>query len=452
MTYQFLSDLKNKQAKEINSILKSAVMSVDPKICVERKIILDGDQLMIANHRFDLSEIENFFLIGAGKAVLPMAQGVLAHINSQPLKGHLITKHLESNMTIDFPKGIVITKGDHPVPSKKSVQATHKLVRLLGSSKKEDLVICLLSGGGSALMTLPGEGIKLEHVKQITEQLLQSGASIDEINIIRKHIDRVKGGGLLKSIYPAKSVSLILSDVLGNEITSIASGPTAADPSTFQDAKEIIEKYHLESKVNQAIIRHMRKGINKMIPETVKEADSILLNHDNVIIGSLYTAATAAVKTAKKLGFKTDLLSLNMMGEARDVGSYLGNLLKNIAWEKKSSKPFCLVGGGEPTVTIKGKGKGGRNQEVALSAAIEIHGVENCVFISLATDGEDGPTDAAGGIVTGDTIKSGLLLGFDATSFLNDNNSYHFLEKTKSLIRIGPTGTNVNDLYLLIAY
>ena len=381
-----------------------------------------------------------------------MAMGAVDKLGEPIKRGHLITKHLDKAIIRDLPETIMVSQGDHPIPSDRSVQATRHMVTLAESASENDLVICLISGGGSALMTLPSEGIELEHVQELTELLLRSGADIEEINTIRKHIDRVKGGGLLKSISPAKSISLILSDVLGDLIPAIASGPTVADPATYQDALGIVKKYSLQDKVNPGIIKHIAEGMSGRKEETLKQGDPILANHKNVLIGSLRTAAEAAAAKAKELGFHSELLSLDITGEASDVGRRLGEKLRTAISEGSLPKPMCMVAGGEPTVTIRGSGKGGRNQEVALSAAQELEGFGRCLFISLASDGEDGPTDAAGGFVTGDTIVRGREYGMDAQAYLENNDSYHYLQKTESLISIGPTGTNVNDLYLMIAY
>jgi len=450
MQYQFVHNTIIEFSNEINQILNYALCSVDSRNCVDRNIQIDRNILYVADYPYQLTNFENIYLIGAGKAVIPMAQGVIHKLKKWIQKGYLIAKHGDMDILHRLPSTITVSFGDHPLPSVRSIQSTRGMLKLAESAREEDLVICLISGGGSALMTLPSEGIELSHLQELTELLLQRGANIEEINTIRKHIDCVKGGGLLKSIYPSTSISLILSDVLGDHIPSIASGPTEADPSTYQDAMDIINKYNLKKELKSTIIRHIEDGIVGKKPETIKRGDAVLRNHKNVIVGSLRMAVEAAEKKAKELGFYTEMLSLQMVGEARDVGRQLGDLLRTTALNKKSSKPLCMIAGGEPTVTIKGSGKGGRNQEVALSAALEIEGLNHCVFISLATDGEDGPTEAAGGIVNGTTIGEGKEKGLDAQKYLDNNDSFNYLKQTRSLIRIGPTGTNVNDLYLMI--
>jgi hydroxypyruvate reductase len=452
MEYTFIPDRVTNYFGKVNQVLNAALLSVNPRACVKRCIQIDQESLLISGEKYLLSEIQDILVIGAGKAVMPMALGAADQLEGRLTRGHLITKHLDTAYIKELPGMIIVSQGDHPIPSDRSVIATRQMITLAETDEENDLVVCLISGGGSALMTLPSEGIKLEHVQELTEHLLRSGANIEEINTIRKHLDRVKGGGLLKSIFPAKSISLILSDVLGDHIPSIASGPTAADPSSYHDAMDIVNKYRLQNQVNPVIINYISEGMTGKKEETLKYGDPILANHKNVLIGSLRTAAEAAADKAKELGFHSELLSLDITGEASDVGRSLGEKLRSAISEGSLSKPVCMVAGGEPTVTIRGQGKGGRNQEVALSAAQELEGFGRCLFISLATDGEDGPTDAAGGFVTGDTIVRGKGYGLDSQAYLDNNDSYHYLEQTDALIRIGPTGTNVNDLYLMIAY
>lgn len=435
---------------EILAILDHTLLSINPQKCVEDCITVENNKIWFKNVMVDTNTVNRIHVIGFGKAVFPMGMGVLQKIDAGMQQGVVISKHDPEIEFLHLRENFKTLKGSHPVPSELSVQSSRLLIQSLINSTEKDLVLCLISGGGSSIFTIPPDNISLLHLQELTLLLLECGASIDEINTIRKHLDVVKGGGLLHYIHPSKSISLILSDVISDDISMIASGPTTADMTTFEDAKNVILKYHLEPKVHQSIMKYIEEGVKKKIPETVKQGDKLLSKHHNIIIGNLRKAADAAIDMAQVKGFKTELLSLQYHGEARDVGRNLGSLLKETIKNRKDETPLCLIAGGEPTVTIRGSGKGGRNQEVALSAAIEIAGLDDCCLITLATDGEDGPTDAAGAIVDGDTVNVGKELGLNAECFLKNNDSYNYLEKTKSLLRTGPTHTNVNDLYIIL--
>lgn len=439
-------------SSQVNAILNHALQSVDPEICTKKAISILEDEFNGDGKFYKLDASNSIKIIGFGKAVYSMAMGIEANFGFFPYQGVIISKHEPEPRFISLKKKYKLLHGSHPGPSIQSIKSSRELLRFLDNKKNGELVICLISGGGSSLFTIPYKGIKLSHMQDLTNQLLETGASINEINTIRKHIDEVKGGGLMRKIFPSKSISFILSDVLGDDISMIASGPTAADSTTFRDALDIINKYHLENKVNNSIIKCLKDGVNKKIPETIKEEDYLLSRHTNLIIGSLNTAARAAAEKAEMLGFKTEILSLRYEGEARDVGKELGKIVKEKMGQQEKNIPFCYIAGGEPTVTITGFGRGGRNQEVALSAAVEVDGIDHCLIVALATDGEDGPTDAAGAYVNGKTVIRGGAMGLNAQESLNHNDSYHFFQKTKELIKIGPTGTNVNDLYLVMIY
>ena len=441
------------RSSDLNKIICRSLESVDPEKSVKRAVKRTNDLLAINETEISLTDIHKINVIGVGKAVLPMALGISEIINEDINAGILITKHLNPEIQANLNQKITVLRGSHPIPTSLSVKSTGVMLNLLKSGSGRDLVIGLISGGGSALMTYPIKEIGLEGMQNVTSLLLKCGATIQEINTIRKHLDQVKGGGLLKHIHPANSIHLILSDVLGDPLSMIASGPTSADPTTFQDCINIVKKYAIEDQVEPKILTFLREGALGFHEETLKNDSPLLKDSKNFIIGSLSIAIKEAEDQARKLGYDVKLLSSSLIGEARVVGKDLGKKLKEvIAERKKQSKPICLIAGGETTVTVTGKGKGGRNQELALSAAQELNGVENCAFISFATDGEDGPTDAAGGIVTGLTINSGNKLNLNAYDYLKNNNSYEYLEKVGGLIRTGPTGTNVNDIVLMVAY
>ncbi len=440
-------------SKNINKILMSALESVDPNECVKRFLKINDSSLIIKDQEVNLQKVKRIYLIGVGKAVLPMASAVSDVMGDLISEGALIAKHTDSSVQSKLNRQIKVLIGSHPIPSENSVKSTGEMLEMLKKTTPDDLVIGLISGGGSALMTYPVEEIGLASLQKITSLLLKCGATIEEMNTIRKHLDLVKGGGLLKYIYPAKSIHLILSDVLGDPLSMIASGPTSADPTTYQNCLDIIHKFKIFDQVDEKVLEYLQKGSEGSFEETLKEGNTKLKDHSNFIVGSLSIAAEAARAQAEALGFETRILTTSLRGEARIVGSELARQLVELVKTNPSrEKPLCLIAGGETTVTVTGNGKGGRNQELALAAAQVLQGVNNCAFITFATDGEDGPTDAAGGLVTGKTIQSGLDLGLNSQNYLNENNAYEYLEKTRALIRTGPTGTNVNDLVLMFAF
>lgn len=441
------------RSAELNAIILSALDAVDPKKCVASSLKRDKNILTIEGHTLDLKSFRAIYLIGVGKAVLTMASAASEILGDWITEGELIAKHDNPRIHAELQAALRIRTGDHPLPSQKSIDATSQMLKMLKKTTSDDLVVGLISGGGSALMTFPVKEVGLAGLQRTTNTLLMCGASIDEINTIRKHLDAVKGGGLLKHIQPAKSVHLILSDVLGDPLSMIASGPTCNDPTSFSDCLGIIEKYQIGNRLDKEVLVFLENGAKGLHPETIKIGNPVLANHQNFIIGSLSIAAEAACKKANELGINAKILTTMLRGEARDVGTSLGRDLAEIVKTKnKVDKPICLIAGGETTVTVKGNGMGGRNQELALSAAKEIGGLQDCALISFATDGEDGPTDAAGGFVTGDTIKIARSMDLDSKEYLDNNNAYEFLKKTGSLITTGPTGTNVNDLIIMFAF
>jgi glycerate 2-kinase len=444
---------KISHSNDLNKIIYSSLESVDPEKCLKRALKRKNNLLAVNGNEINLNNIHKIKIIGVGKAVLPMALGISDILNGDLNAGALITKHFNPEIQSKIYKEIKVLRGSHPVPTTLSVESTGILLDLLKNGSAEDLIIGLISGGGSALMTYPEKEIGLDGIQSITSLLLKCGATIQEINTIRKHLDQVKGGGLLKQIHPAESIHLILSDVLGDPLSMIASGPTSADPTTYRDCIEIIKKYGIGEQVDPKIMKYIKDGVLGLHEETLKDGNPLLKRCKNFIIGSLSIAAEEACNQASLLGYDAKILTTSLVGEARMVGKDLAKKLKDYALVRKNKhKPVCLIAGGETTVTILGKGKGGRNQELALSAAQELDTIENCALISFATDGEDGPTDAAGGIVTGSTIAIGNKMNLNAQEYLNINNSYDYLDKVGGLIRTGPTGTNVNDIVLMFAF
>jgi hydroxypyruvate reductase len=327
------------------------------------------------------------------------------------------------------------------------------MVQLARGASQGDLVICLISGGGSALMTLPVDGVTLQDMEALTEALLRCGATINEINTIRKHLSQLKGGNLSRVAYPAEVVALILSDVVGNPLDVIASGPTVPDSSTFAQAYEIIERYELVDDLPLSIVRHLGQGKEGQIPETPKEGDPLFATTYNLIIASNELAAQAALERAQEAGFNTLLLSTYVEGEAREVARVFSAIAKEILHSGQPvARPACVVAGGETTVTIRGEGKGGRNQELALAAAIQLDGLDEAMVVALATDGTDGPTDAAGAIADGSTMRRARAKKLLARQYLANNDSYRFFEQLGDLLITGPTNTNVNDLTFVFVF
>ncbi|MFN8413812.1 MAG: glycerate kinase [Anaerolineales bacterium] len=367
------------------------------------------------------------FAFGLGKAAIKMTQALA---DSIPLTDALIVTKHASPLTFE---PATILEGNHPIPGRDSLAAGQAVLKFISQLTSDDLLICLISGGGSALMTDPI--LPLEDLQAITSALLASGARIDEINTIRRHLDLLKGGGLAQGT-KAQIVSLILSDVVGDPIEAIASGPTAPDSSSKEDARKILDTYKIP--VN-----------DKNFKETLKENDPVFRRVQNHIIGSNIIALQAAKKQAQMEGFEVEIINDQLQGEAREIGKSLALLLKEEV--KKRKRPFCLLAGGETTVTMKGMGKGGRNQEVALGAIDTLSELQNILLISLATDGEDGPTDAAGAVATSESAQRAKSLGLNISDSLSRNDAYVFFNQLGDLIKTEPSGTNVNDMMICLA-
>lgn len=419
-------------------ILNACIDAVEPGNAVRRFVRREKNILLINDQIYNLDEFDNVTVLGLGKATEAMSLALLDVLGSYPGRGLLIPKQAFASPA----SGFTVSPGGHPVPTEASVLAGNAAFELASSLTERDLLICLISGGGSALMTSPQYGLNLADLQTLTKLLLACGARVDEINTLRRHLDRVKGGGIVKSSNGAHIANLILSDVVGNPLEAIASGPTAPDPSTREDALNILEKYDLLDKVPVVIL-----GVLETAPEKPKPNDQMFERVQNVLVGSNSLAAQAGLKMAKSLGFHTHFLGDTWQGEAREVANELCGYF-NLNYER----PFCLIAGGETTVTLRGHGKGGRNQELALSAAIEMNGLQNSMLITLATDGEDGPTDAAGAVVMGESYPRGERLGVNAQDFLSQNDAYSYFEKLGDMLQPGPTGTNVNDLTFLFGF
>ena len=425
----------------ISEVLSTALNAADPELAVKKHLKSAGNVVTVGGHLYSLLPHSRVITIALGKAAPAMLRGAAEQLGSLFQGGVCVCKHLDSSL-FEIPQTKMLA-GDHPVPGEGSLLAGLEIQRAVEGLNKEDLVILLLSGGGSSLAALPQADISLADMQHLTNLLLRSGANITELNTVRKHLDGIKGGGLARLAFPASVAALVLSDVIGNHLGVIASGPAYPDETTFDDALAILKRVETIGLIPESILRHLQNGARGNVPETLKADDLIANNVFNKIVASNEDSCAAAVEKAKEFGFYTEVISSKLIGEARVAAR---QIVSELNMRRHLQPPFLLVWGGETTVTVTGNGKGGRNQELALSAAIEMEGMENTSLITLATDGEDGPTDAAGAIVSGNTFTRACKNGLNPKEFFNNNDAYSFFNQLDGLIRIGPTGTNVNDL------
>lgn len=447
--YQFPESLIRgiPERKHALDILASALVAADPVVAVKRHLRLEGTTLVVGERRYDLDHYERILVVGAGKAGASMSRAAEEVLGERISAGLVNVKYGHVLPT----ERIALNQAGHPLPDENGVRGTQRIVDILKSATDRDLVICLISGGGSALLVLPQPGITLAAMSVVTEELLRCGATINEMNVVRKHLSQVKGGGLASLAYPAEIISLMLSDVIGSPLDVIASGPTVPDSSTFDDAWRILTKCDLADRLPAPVRQRLRAGLAGNAPETPKAGNPIFQKTYNVVIASNEIAAAAVRSRAKDLGFNALLLTTHLEGEAREVSKVLAAVAKEIGYSGNPiPRPACVVAGGETTVTVRGDGLGGRDQELALGAALAIAGLEGTLIVSAATDGTDGPTDAAGAIVDGTTVSRARELGLDPVDYLNRSDSYNFFKALGDLIITGPTNTNVNDLFLVI--
>ncbi len=389
-------------------------------------------------------------VIGFGKAACPMAQAAEDVFQNRIDHGVIITKYSHCS-GYNFSR-IAVHEAGHPLPDENGLKGTEHVMTVVRGSDENTLILCLVSGGGSALLVSPYDGITLSEKQTVTDLLLKSGADIQELNAVRKHLSRVKGGRLAEIAYPATIISLILSDVMGDRVDAIASGPTAPDLSTYDDALFVLHKYDLIDKTPSTVLHTLRKGSDGIIPESPKEGGVVFQKVHNIIIGSNSTALHAARDRVQAIGLKSEIISEKIAGEARDMGVWLASVAREIRKSSKGGnyKRTCLISGGETTVTVRGNGLGGRNMELALAFAIQIEGISGITLLSAGTDGTDGPTDAAGALVDGHTVQMARAFGMDPHRCLDNNDSYSFFKKTGGLFVTGPTGTNVMDIQIIL--
>ena len=438
--------------KSATQIIDKALKAANPIIAIRKTLLREGDRIWIESGGgkkgvFDLSNFNKIFVVGAGKATAAMAKAVEEILSDRITNGIINVKY---GYTESLEK-IKINEAGHPIPDENGESGAKEIISLLKEAAKNTLVICLISGGGSALLPLPAGQIKLQDKMDVTDLLLKCGADIVEIDSIRKHLSGIKGGQLARAAYPATVLTFIVSDVIGDRLDTIASGPTVPDETTYNDAARVLDKYNLWNEVPKNVAKRIKSGIENADLETPKPGDVAFENVFNYIVASNFQALKAAKLKAENLGFNTLILSSTIQGETRDVARVHAAVAQEIRTTGNPlAPPACIVSGGETTVAIKGKGKGGRNQEFALAAAIDISGLENTVILSIGSDGTDGPTDAAGGIVDGNTVKKALRVDMNPLAYLNENDSYSFLKGVDGLIITGPTNTNVMDIRLIL--
>jgi glycerate-2-kinase len=432
-------ELKN----SANQVIQAALAAVDPYQLIQEQVVRNGDVLIISDRvKVDLSDYDRIILCGAGKGAAPISKAMEELLGDNLESGDIIVKydHLAEL------KKVNIHEAAHPVPDGNGLKSTETLLNNLNNLTERDCVFVLLTGGGSALLESLPEEITLDDLQKLSSVLLQCSATIHEINCIRKHISLIKGGQLARKVYPAHCITLALSDVVGDDLSVIASGPTNPDPSTYLDALAILEKYEVTNHIPAVILNHLQVGVEGTIPETPKQGDKEFEKVTNIVIGNNRLALNKAKEKAESLGFNTLILTSMLEGEAKEVAKVVASIIKEIqTTETPIKKPACILLGGESTVKIQGQGKGGRNQELALAVALtDIE--EPYVCVSIGSDGSDGPTDAAGAMVDHTTLKRGESEGLNALEFLKENDAYNYFTPIGDLIITGPTGTNVMDV------
>ena len=447
----------------LDTIFKAGLSRVDPFQMIMDHVHLTGNLLEVDlegnKHAIDLSGYTRVFIIGAGKATAPMALAFEKILGDRITQGLIVVKY---NHTTHLSRVEVLEAG-HPEPDKNGITGAARIMELAEKTDAKTLVITLISGGGSALLPLPlccdakGEtvALTLAHKQKITRTLLECGADITEINCIRKHLSGIKGGRLLQQIFPAANLSFILSDVVGDDLSSIASGPTAPDPTTFDDALAILDKYTIRADIPGPALRALKLGTRGKIPETLQQGDPALGQSNNFLIGTNQLAMEAAGAKARSLGYNVVFLTSRITGEAKQVAKFLSGIAIDTALSGMlAQKPVCIISGGEPVVTLQGNGKGGRNQEMALAFLEEIRRrpdlFDDITFLAASTDGNDGPTDAAGAFASLEILYRAAAAGLSINAYLKNNDSYHFFEAINGLYKTGPTNTNVCDLHMIL--
>lgn len=432
--------MPSKESKnEARLIFDAALKAVDPYVCVMKHM----DEIRA---RFDHGCFERLVVVAAGKGAYPMCRAAEESLGELISEGIAVTKYGHGGKL----NRIEMFEGAHPLPDANGAKASEKIIALLKLADEKSLVLCLLSGGGSALLVAPAEKLNLDDIQKTTDLLLRTGADIKELNCVRKHLSKVKGGRLAEAAFPSSVISLILSDVIGDPLDIIASGPTSPDPATFKDALLVIDKFSLREDVPEPVMNHLLDGSAGKVVDTPKPGDEIFSRVRNIIVGNNRIALEAASSKAEELGFDVEVTSDRVSGDAGELAGKMAEYAIKRQKDLSSGGRLCIISGGETTVIVKGGGKGGRNMELALAFAKKIKGVQGLTLLSAGTDGTDGPTDAAGATVDGGTVFKAQTTGYDAAEYLENNDSYSFFNNTEGLLKTGPTGTNVMDVQILI--
>jgi len=428
-------------------IFQAALSAVDPVAAVLNYVKQKDDGIQIGEHRFEFKDYDRILVVGAGKAGAPMAKALEDLLGDRVADGVIVVKE-GHGLSL---KHVRVLEAGHPVPDERGIRGAEDILSLVNEAGERDLVLCVISGGGSALLVAPAPGVCLADKQEVTRSLLACGADIHEINTVRKHLSRAKGGGLARYAHPATVVSLILSDVVGDDLNVIASGPAVPDTSTFADAREVFKKYDIWHNLPQSVQTRIQQGLDGDIEDTPKTGDDIFRKCYSELVGTNIQALIAASKAARGKGYQSLILSSTVEGEAREVVKMFAAFAKEVRNSANPiSAPACILCGGETTVTLQGSGKGGRNQEFALASAMIIDGMENIVVLSGGTDGTDGPTDAAGAVADNRTMARARAQNLDPLDFLRRNDAYHFFQALDDLIITGPTRTNVSDVYMVL--
>ncbi|GJM16839.1 MAG: hydroxypyruvate reductase [Thermodesulfobacteriota bacterium] len=437
---------RDKARNHTLEIYKEAVEAANPKKCVQDYLSLEDEVLSVDTKTYNLKEFNAIYTIAFGKAAAAMAEG-LEKVLGERLSGGMVISNSQPKKKF---KKLVFHLCGHPVPDERSVSAASEAMSLLDTAGEKDLVIFLISGGGSALLSMPSSGLTLGDMRKATETLLRSGVDKNGLNAVRKHLSQIKGGGLLKKALPARVITLILSNVVSDKVDAIASGPTVPDSTTFEDAWRVVEALKIEHELPPQVVVHLEDGRNGELPETLKEGEFDPELVQTLIVGSNIKSLAAAKRRAKRLGYNTLMLSSQISGEAKEVAKVIAGIAFDIERsDVPVKKPSCIIFGGETTVTVHSMGKGGRSTETALSFCMEIIN-HNIVGLFCDTDGVDGPIDAAGAICDGQSRLNARKINVSAREHLAQNNSYDFFDKLGDLIITGPTGTNVMDIGIVI--
>ncbi|MBI4507975.1 MAG: glycerate kinase [Chloroflexi bacterium] len=434
----------------VEDLLRAALAAADPAAAVAATVEREGHWLHVGRRVYDLRR-GRVVVVGAGKAAAPMAVALQRIPGLALAAGLVVVKDGHGAPTAR----VAIREAAHPLPDERGVRATRALLDLVADLGPDDLVLCVLSGGGSALLVAPAPGVTLADKQQVTDQLLRAGATIGELNAVRKHLSAVKGGQLARAAAPAQVACLIISDVVGDPLDVVASGPTVPDPTTFAAALAVLRERGLLASAPPAVIARLEQGAAGHLPETPKPGDPLFERVENVLVATNAEALDAAADRARALGFHALVLSASVEGEAREVGRVLAALAREEAARGRPAPlPACLLAGGETTVAVRGEGLGGRNQELVLAAALALEGLpaERAVVASVATDGGDGPTPAAGALADGGTVARAAALGLDARAALRGHDSHPLLKAVDGLVVTGPTRTNVNDVMMVLAW